>query len=234
MLAAWLKKHYQIVWWFLFCLSIVPALLLLIDYRNKALGINPLETLIRTTGKWSLIFLLITLAMTPLRRSLTKFARYMHSGYGKRLSDWNWIVQLRRMLGLYCAFYALLHLAIFLHLDIDWDWHNFLKETGEKPYIFAGVSAFILLLPLVITSTNAMMRRMGKNWRRLHRLTYLILIVGLLHFWWQMKAGVFTPWPYTLAAIVLLGYRIIAHYGWFVARPVDDGMEVPERDQKPA
>lgn len=231
MLAAWLKKHYQFVWWLVFLLAALPAIFLLLQYLQGALGINPLEKLQRTTGKWALIILLVTLSMTPLRRGLTKLSLHMHSSYGKRLSDWNWIIRLRRMIGNYSFFYATLHLIVFLHYDIDWDWISAIEETQEKPYILAGVCAFLLLLPLVITSTNGMIRRLGRNWRRLHRLVYLIVIVVLLHFWWQVKVGIFTPWPYTVVAVFLLGYRLVAYYGWFAPRPVDDGMEVPERDK---
>jgi sulfoxide reductase heme-binding subunit YedZ len=192
------------------------------------LGINPLETLLRSTGKWALIILLVTLSMTPLRRALVKFSLYMHSSYGKRLSDWNWVIRLRRMIGNYAFFYGALHLFIFLHYDVDWDWLAVIEEVQEKPYILAGVLALLLLLPLVVTSTNKMMRLLGKNWRRLHMLVYPILIIALLHYWWQMKVGVFIPWPYTVLAVLLLGYRVVVRYGLFTTT-VDDGMEVPER-----
>jgi len=99
----------------------------------------------------------------------------------------------------------------------------------EKPYILAGVSAFLLLLPVAFSSTNGMMRRLGKNWRRLHRLVYLVTILALLHYWWQMRLGVYSPWPYTALAVYLLGYRLIVHLGWFAEPPSDDGMEVAER-----
>ena len=229
MLAAWLKKHYRFVWWLLFLLLGTPAALLVWELERNLLGINPLETLMHTTGKWALIMLLITLLMTPLRRCLTVLSRYMHSGYGKRLSDWNWIIRLRRMIGNYSFFYAALHLFVFLHFDIGWDWFSFVEDAQEKPYIFAGASAFILLVPLAATSTDTMMRRLGRNWRRLHRLVYLILVVVLLHYWWQVKVGVFTPWPYTLVAALLLAYRLVAYSAWVRVKVVDDGMEVPER-----
>lgn len=229
MLAAWLKERYLFIWWSLLALFLLPAGLLFYRYKQGSLGINPLEMLMHTTGKWALIMLLMTLCMTPLRRGLVKLSLYLHSGYGKRLSDWNWVIRLRRMIGNYCFFYAALHLFVFLHYDIDWNWFSFLEETQEKPYIFAGVSAFVLLSPLAFTSTDGMMRRLGRNWRRLHRLVYLILVIVLLHFWWQVKTGVFTPWPYTLLGMLLLGYRVVANYGWVAVRTVDDGMEVPER-----
>lgn len=230
MLAAWLKKHYPFIWWSLLLLFGVPATSLLYHFFQGSLGINPLEVLMDTTGKWALIMLLVTLAMTPLRRGLVKLSRYLHSSYGKRLSDWNWIIRLRRMIGNYSFFYAGLHLFVFLHFDIDWSWVSFVKEVQEKPYIFAGATAFLLLVPLAATSTDKMMRRLGKNWRRLHRLVYLIPVIVLLHFWWQVKVGVFTPWPYTVLVVLLLGYRIVTHYNWVIVKSADDGMEVPERE----
>jgi len=116
-----------------------------------------------------------------------------------------------------------------LHYDIGWDWLATLEETREKPYILAGVSAFVLLLPVAFTSTNYMMKLLGKNWRRLHRLVYLITILVLLHFWWQMRLGVYSPWPYTAFAVYLLGYRLIVYLGWFIEPPADDGMELAEK-----
>lgn len=229
MLAAWLKKHYVLLWWSLFLLFALPAVSLLWMYLGHSLGIHPLRTLQHTTGKWALILLLLSLVITPLRRGLARLSMYLHSGHGKRLSDWNWIIRLRRMIGLYAFFYACLHLFVFMHFDIGWDWLATLEETEEKPYILAGVSAFLLLLPVAFSSTNGMMRRLGKNWRRLHRLVYLVTILALLHYWWQMRLGVYSPWPYTALAVYLLGYRLIVHLGWFAEPPSDDGMEVAER-----
>ena len=234
MLAAWLKKNYVFIWWSLLLLFSSPAILLLQRYRDDSLGFNPLETLMHTTGRWALIFLLASLTITPLRRGLAKFSRHMHSAYGKRLSDWNWIIRLRRMIGLYSFFYATLHLAIFMHFDIGWDGPAMLEEFQEKPYIFAGILGFLLLLPVAITSTNAMMRRLGNNWRRLHRLVYVITVLVLLHYWWQVKVGITSPVPYTVVAVYLLGYRLITHFGWLVNRPADDGMEVPEKGRHQA
>jgi sulfoxide reductase heme-binding subunit YedZ len=231
MLAAWLKRYYQCVWWTLFLLCGLPAAALIWKFERGLLGINPLETLMGTTGKWALIMLLVTLGMTPLRRSLVKLSRHLHSGYGKRLSDWNWIIRLRRMLGNYSFFYASVHLFIYLHFDLGWDWLSFGDDVREKSYILAGLSAFVLLAPLAATSTDGMMRRLGRGWRRLHRLVYLILVIVLLHFWWQVKTGVYTPWPYTALAALLLGYRLVTYYGWVTPKSVDDGMEVPERER---
>lgn len=228
MLAAWLKQHYNVIWWMVFLLSCLPGANLAYRYFHHELGINALETLIRTPGRWALIFLILTLTMTPLRRGLARLARKLHSKYGKRLSDWNWIIRLRRMLGLWSFAYAVAHCWMFLHFDLDYDWSVMIDEVEEKPYLLAGAFSLLLLAPLAVTSTDQMMRRLGKNWRRLHRLSYAVAVIGLVHYWWLTKPGLTTPWPYTLAVIVLLGYRLLAARGMLIPKPPDDGMEIPE------
>lgn len=229
MLAAWLQRHYRTVWWSLFVLFGLPLSELILRLSRGELGINPLETLLRGTGRWALILLLLSLTLTPLRRVLTAAARARHAHYGKRTSDWNWLVRLRRMIGLYSFFYAVVHCAVFLHFEMGWSWQSALTEVREKPFLLAGASALVLLLPLAATATNSMMRRLGGHWRRLHRLSYAVAIAALVHFWWLIKIGERRPLPYTIVAAVLLGYRVLARYGLFVARPQDDGMETPER-----
>lgn len=147
-------------------------------YYLQQLGDNPLQTLQHTTGRWSLIFLLITLAITPLRQILCKLCLYLHVRFGKRLEDWNWIIRLRRMLGLYCFFYACLHLLVYLLFDLALDWQWALQDIEEKPYIILGVIAFVMLVPLAITSHSRLFQIMGiKNWKRLHKSVYLILVI---------------------------------------------------------
>lgn len=139
----------------------------------QGVPVEPLEFLTRGTGDWTLYFLCITLAVTPLRR----------------LSGWNWVVKLRRMLGLYAFFYALLHFVTFFWFDHFFDIAEMLKDVVKRPFITVGFIAFVLLIPLAVTSTNAMVKRLGgKRWLWLHRLIYLIAPLGILHFWW-MKAG---------------------------------------------
>ncbi len=139
----------------------------------RGVPVEPLEFLTRGTGDWTLYFLCITLAVTPLRR----------------LSGWNWVIKLRRMLGLYAFFYALLHFVTFFWFDHFFDIAEMLKDVVKRPFITVGFIAFVLLIPLAVTSTNAMVRRLGgKRWLWLHRLVYLIAPLGILHFWW-MKAG---------------------------------------------
>jgi len=156
--------------------------------------VEPLQYITRNTGSWTLYFLCITLAVTPLRR----------------LSGWNWLLKLRRMMGLYAFFYALLHFTTFLWFDHFFDVQEMLKDVAKRPFITVGFTAFVLLVPLAVTSTNAMVRRLGgKRWQALHKLVYVIAPLGILHFWW-MRAGKHDfnkPIVFGLIVLALLGMR---------------------------
>ncbi|MBJ7310270.1 sulfite oxidase heme-binding subunit YedZ [Rugamonas sp. CCM 8940] len=158
--------------------------------------VEPLEFITRGTGDWTLYFLCITLAVTPLRK----------------LSKWNWLIKLRRMLGLYVFFYAALHFTTFLWFDHFFDLREMWRDVLKRPFITVGFAAFVLLIPLAVTSSNAMVRRLGgKQWQWLHRLVYLIAPLGILHFWW-MKAGKHNfsqPILFGLIVAVLLGVRLL-------------------------
>jgi len=157
----------------LFIAACLPFLRLVIFTFTDQLGANPVEFITRNTGDWTLYFLCITLAVTPLRR----------------FTGWNWLVRLRRMLGLFAFFYASLHFLTFLWFDHFFDVAEMLKDVVKRPFITVGFGAFLLLIPLAATSTNAMIKRLGgKRWQLLHRLIYLIAPLGILHYWW-MKAG---------------------------------------------
>lgn len=157
--------------------------------------VEPLEFITRGSGDWVLYFLCITLALTPLRR----------------LSGWNWLIKLRRMAGLYAFFYACLHFLAFLWFDHFFDLAEMFRDVLKRPFIAVGFSAFLLLIPLAVTSTSGMQRRLGgKRWQRLHRLIYLIAPLGILHFWW-MKAGkndFAEPIVFALVVALLLGLRL--------------------------
>ncbi|MEC5159091.1 MULTISPECIES: sulfite oxidase heme-binding subunit YedZ [unclassified Janthinobacterium] len=157
--------------------------------------VEPLEFLTRGSGDWTLYFLCITLALTPLRR----------------LAKWNWLVKLRRMLGLFVFFYAALHFTTFLWFDHFFDLAEMWRDVLKRPFITVGFSAFVLLIPLAATSSNAMVRRLGgKRWQWLHRLVYLIAPLAILHFWW-MKAGknnFAQPILFGLIVALLLGIRL--------------------------
>ncbi len=177
----------------IFINSLVPLALLVWDAFFGKLGANPVEFTIRTTGVLTLLFLLITLAVTPLRKY-----------YG-----WNNLVKYRRMLGLYAFFYGFLHLVAYSIFDKSFSLSAIAGDVWERPFIAVGMLAFFLLVPLAVTSTNAMIKRLGgKNWARLHKATYAAAILGVIHFWMIVKSDVFYPLLFGLILAVLLGYRI--------------------------
>ena len=184
-----------------FVAALYPLARLVLFGVTGQLGANPVEFITRSTGTWTLVFLCITLAVTPLRR----------------LTGWNALIRFRRMLGLYAFFYALLHFTTYIWLDQWFDVLSMLKDIGKRPFITVGFAAFVLLVPLAATSTRAMQRRLGRRWQMLHRLVYAIGVLAILHFWW-MKAGkhdLAQPKLYAAIMVVLLGWRVGA---WLVAR----------------
>jgi len=174
-----------------FMICLVPFAVLVIGAVNDTLGTNPVETMTHETGEWTLRFLLITLMITPLRR----------------LSGNNWLIKLRRMSGLFAFFYACLHFMTYIWFDHYFDWMEIVKDIPKRPFITIGFTAFLLLIPLAATSTNRMMRRLKKNWTRLHKLVYVIAVLGVLHFLWLVKADVLEPLVYAVILLILLGYR---------------------------
>jgi sulfoxide reductase heme-binding subunit YedZ len=184
----------------LFIASLLPLAWLLWLGSQERLGANPVETLSHATGDWSLRFLLLTLAITPLRR----------------LSGWNGVQKYRRMLGLFAFFYVSLHFAVYLVFDQFFDWTAIVADIARRPYITVGFAAFVLLIPLAITSTNGMIRRLGRHWQRLHRLVYLTAILGVLHYAWLVKADLREPLLYGGLLAALLGYRL----WWWQTRSV--------------
>jgi len=164
--------------------------------------VEPVEFVTHGTGDWALYLLCATLAITPLRR----------------FTGWNWLIRLRRMLGLYTFFYALMHFLTFLWADHNFDVGAMWKDVLKRPFITVGFIAFVLLLPLAATSTNAMIKRLGRRWAQLHRLIYLIAPLAILHYWW-MKAGKHNfeqPIIWGTVVAVLLGLR--AYWSWSRAR----------------
>ncbi len=183
-----------------FCVSLLPLVWLCWLAWQDRLGANPVETLSHRTGDWSLRFLLLTLAVTPLRR----------------LSGWNWLLKFRRMLGLFAFFYVCLHLGVYLIFDQFFDPSAILEDIAKRPYITVGFAGFLLLIPLAATSTNGMIKRLGRNWQRLHRLVYLIAVLGVVHYWWLVKADISEPLLYAGLLTMLLGYRA---WWWNVHSP---------------
>lgn len=176
--------------------ALVPLALLAWDALGGDLGANPIEFFLRTTGVLTLLFLLITLSVTPLRKYF----------------GWNSLIKFRRMLGLYAFFYGFLHLITYGIFDKSLNVSAILGDVWQRPFIAVGMLAFFLMIPLAVTSTNAMIKRLGgKNWAKLHKLTYLTAILGVIHFWMIVKSDVFYPLLFGLVLIVLFGYRVYAN-----------------------
>ena len=177
----------------IFLLCALPALGMLAGALGYySLGANPIETLQDTFGIWGLRLLVLTLAITPLR-------------------DWTGqaaLIALRRMLGLFAFFYLSLHFLTWLVLDQGLYWDGIVRDIAKRPYITIGFAALLMLVPLAITSTRGMMRRLGRRWQQLHRLIYPIAILGVWHFWWQVKADYREPLTYAALLVLLLGWRI--------------------------
>lgn len=177
--------------------ALVPLVLLLWDLYHKRVGPNPLEFATRTTGMLTLIFLSLTVAVTPLRK----------------ISGVNSLVKLRRMLGLFAFFYGSLHLLTYVWFDRLFNLISVGQDVVRRPFILAGMTAFLLMVPLAITSTNKMVKRLGgKRWGRLHRLVYLAAIAGVVHFWMLVKSDTRLPLTFGFILLFLLGYRLFARY----------------------
>ena len=175
-----------------FILALTPLFKLILAGFQDDLGANPIEKITHTTGYWTLSFLLITLTVTPLRL----------------ITRWSWPVRLRRMLGLFAFFYACLHFLTYLVLDQFFDVTAIIEDISKRPYITIGFTAFILLIPLAITSNDRITRKIGgKNWRRLHTLVYPIAIAGVIHFAWLVKKDLSTPLIFALILSTLLLVR---------------------------
>ena len=176
----------------LFINALVPLGLLSFDAWRGNLGANPVEFFLRTTGVLTLLFLLVTLSVTPVRKYF----------------GWNSLVKFRRMLGLYAFFYGALHLVTYGIFDKSLSLSAIVADVRQRPFIAVGMLAFFLLVPLAVTSTGGMVKRLGgKNWARLHKLTYAVAGLGVIHFWMIVKSDVFYPALFGIALAVLLFYR---------------------------
>ncbi|KPK61038.1 MAG: hypothetical protein AMJ59_03520 [Gammaproteobacteria bacterium SG8_31] len=180
---------------FVACLMPFVGMVLAVFGRlGLSLGANPVEELIHENGEWGLRFLLITLAVTPLRR----------------ITGLLWLVRLRRMLGLFAFFYLVMHFLSYAVIDQRLAPGPIIEDVFERPFITLGMTGLLLLVPLALTSTDGMMRRLGKRWQTLHRLIYPVAILGVWHFWWQVKQDIREPLLYAAILALLLGYRV-----WF-------------------
>lgn len=183
----------------LFMIALLPFGRLFLFAFTDDLGANPIEFITRNTGDWTLYFLCITLAVTPLRR----------------LTKWNWLIRLRRMIGLFVFFYAALHFTTFLWFDHFFDVGEMLKDVVKRPFITVGFAAFVLLIPLAITSTNSMVKRLGgKRWQWLHRLIYVVAILGVVHYWWMKEGKHDFEQPIIFGVIVVALLLIRVFWAW--------------------
>ena len=182
----WVKKFIKPLVFLICLLPLVRAGLLLSD------AVNPIEFITRSTGTWALLGLLLTLSVTPLRQ----------------ITGWPWLIQLRRMLGLFAFFYAFLHFITYLWLDQFFDFSAIVRDIIQRPFITIGFAAFLLLIPLAVTSTNGWMRRLKRNWGRIHRLIYLIAPLAVIHYIWLVKKDLTQPLLYAAVLVGLLGWRV--------------------------
>jgi sulfoxide reductase heme-binding subunit YedZ len=181
----------------IFVNGLVPLVLLFGDLYQKRVGPNPLQFATTTTGMMTLIFLSLTIAITPLRQ----------------IFGINALVKLRRMLGLFAFFYGSLHLLTYIWFDRGFNFISVGQDVVARPFILAGMVAFLLMVPLVITSTNKMVKRLGgKRWAKLHRLVYVSAIAGVVHFWMLVKSDTRLPLTFAFIVLFLLGYRLLAKY----------------------
>src|ERR671939_548478 len=187
-------KFYKLV---LFVNALVPLALVGWDWRGGRLGASPLDFVTRTTGTLTLVFLVLTLAATPLRK----------------WAGANWLVRLRRMVGLYAFFYGALHLLCYVWFDKWFDFSAIAQDVARRWFILVGMLAFTSMVPLAVTSTDRMIKRLGgKRWQKLHRLTYLAAAAGVFHYYLLVKADTRNPLAFAAVVAVLLGYRAYASY----------------------
>lgn len=174
-----------------FIVCLIPLVMLIWDGFHDALGANPIEKITHRTGDWTLRFLLVTLSITPVRK----------------IFGWKQLIRLRRMFGLFAFFYVCIHFSIWIVFDHFFDLDEISKDIVKRPYITVGFAAFVLLIPLAVTSTNKMMKRLGKRWKQLHQLVYVIAVLGILHYLWLVKADVLQPVIHATILLILLSIR---------------------------
>lgn len=197
----------------IFINSLIPIVMLLWDLYHKRVGPNPLEFATRTTGMLTLVFLCLALAVTPLRNIFAV----------------NSLVKFRRMLGLFAFFYGSLHLLTYVWFDRQFHLLSTIEDIGRRPFILVGMTAFLLMLPPAITSTNRMVKRLGgKRWAKLHRLVYLAAIAAVIHFWMLVKSDTSLPLTFGFIVLFLLGYRLLLKYA--AAHPANPGTTLFPRD----
>jgi sulfoxide reductase heme-binding subunit YedZ len=182
---------------FVFLASLIPLGRLGWKALNAGLGANPIQVITWSTGTWTLVFLMVTLSITPVRKLTRQY----------------WLIQFRRMFGLFAFFYACLHFTTYIWLDQFFDWHSIVKDVAKRPFITVGFTAFVLLIPLALTSTQASIRRLGKRWQAIHRLIYVTAALGVIHYIWLVKKDIRKPVIYAIILGALFAYRLIV-WAW--------------------
>lgn len=182
---------------FVFLACLIPLGRLGWKALNSGLGANPIQVITWSTGTWTLVFLTVTLSITPVRKLTRQY----------------WLIQFRRMFGLFAFFYACLHFTTYIWLDQFFDVHSIAKDVVKRPFITIGFTAFVLLIPLALTSTQASIRRLGKRWQKIHQLIYVTAVLGVIHYIWLVKKDIRKPVIYASILAVLLGYRLIV-WAW--------------------
>jgi methionine sulfoxide reductase heme-binding subunit len=180
--------------WLLIALGMLPLVRLVVGYFTHQLGANPIELITRSTGTWTLVGLAVTLSITPLRK----------------LFNWPWLVRLRRTAGLLAFFYVCLHFMTYIWFDRFFDVEDIIKDVIKRPFITVGFAAFLLFIPLAVTSNNAIIKKLGaKLWQRIHYLVYVIAILGVVHYWWLVKKDLTQPIIYAGVFTILFALRIM-------------------------
>ena len=177
---------------FVFAAALIPAAALVYGFYTNDLTANPVDYITKQTGTWALAFLVISLSVTPVRR----------------FTHWNQIIRLRRMLGLFSFFYALLHLLTWVVLLNFFDLHEMVIDVAKRPFITIGMATFLILLALAVTSNQYSIRKLGRRWQSLHRLAYVAAIGAVIHFWWLVKADTTKPQRWAVGVAFLLGVRV--------------------------
>ncbi|MBC7574879.1 MAG: ferric reductase-like transmembrane domain-containing protein [Herminiimonas sp.] len=205
-----LNRSPRFAFWLACVVMAIPTALTLAGMVQPAAiaVVNPVDIMLRDPGRISLVLLLIALAIAPLRQLSVELATSFDCRYGKRMSDWNWLLRLRRPVGVASFIHAVAHLAIYIVFDLDLRMQEFTLDLRDKPFVAVGTASFLMLLPLALTSTDGWMRRMGPYWKRLHWLIYPAAVLAALHFILLAKPGVQQPLVFAVLLALLLGHRM--------------------------
>lgn len=219
-----LNTHRKVINKLLWVVSLFPAGYLLNCFVSNDMTENPFEFLTQQTGHWAMVFFLLSYAMTPLRRWLRFWASFRRWTFGKRLADWNFLIYNRRLLGLCCFYYASAHLYIYLYYELSFDWTELYFEITERFFITLGLISWLLLVLLAITSPDMMQKRLKKNWRRIHKLVYLVTPIVLAHLILEAKMMSWYLWVYLALLAIFSLHRIAVIYLPSLKNLADTGM----------